>query len=148
MSAVLGRRPLPGDSLTCNTLAALRFRAARDRMRALGIGPEAFAWTPERTIATALMSERPFNARERALLERDDGRFLPWTHAICRSLNEEWAVEVIDQFAADRLRWWYPRWLIWLGRGIREGQPLSWADREMDWIRQLIAPVIRAEERR
>src|SRR5262245_2496855 len=47
----MGNRPLPADDLTCLTLAALRYREARERMHALGVGPEAFEFSEERAIA-------------------------------------------------------------------------------------------------
>ena len=140
----MGRRPLPGDFLTCHTLAALIHKSARDRMHDLGIGPEAFEYTEERTIASALMAERDFTSEERLLLDRDDGQHIPWRLAIRWHLDPVWAVEVVDRFAAARARWWFPLWLMGIRQGIALGRPLSWAVQELVLVLQHVRPVANA----
>lgn len=140
-------RPFPADDLTCQTLAALRHPAARNRMRELAIGPEAFDWSPERVLAAAMMAERSFTSEELALLERDDGRHATWRTVVTRSMEQDAAVRAVNRFAALRVRWWFPRWLAWVADGIAGGQPLAWADEELVWLRNQLAPVIQQESR-
>ena len=129
------------------TLAALKHTEARDRFRELGIEPEAFTYEQERTIAAALLEERSFNAAEVALLDRDDGQHLPWRLAISWRLDPVWAVEVVDRFAAERIGWWVPRWLQWITQGIDQGQPLSWAVCELEWVLAQLVVVTKRRDR-
>ena len=141
------QRPLPADDLTCYTLAALRFPEARARFRELGIGPEAFEFSDERAIAAALLGERPFDDSVNRLLDRDDGRHLPWRGAIGWTLDQEHAVDIVNRFAAARARAWFPRLVNWALEGLAQGRPLSWVARELEWALLQVRPVMQAEGR-
>lgn len=141
----LGNRPMPGDDLTCFTLAALKRPEGRARMRELAIGVEAFEFCEERTIAAALLAERELAYEEAALLALDDGRHLPWGMAIGWTMSPERAVRTVERFATARAVWWLPRWLAWISEGLCAGRPLSWAVRELDALLACLRPLIAAE---
>jgi hypothetical protein len=131
---LIGNRFQPADDLTCQTLAALLWDAGRARFRALGLGPEVFDDGDAAMIAGVLLAERAFTQAECRVLWHDDGRLLPWYVAVddCWSLSPALAVRTVERFAAARARWWFATWLGWIIDGLRHGQPLAWAIRELD----------------
>jgi len=137
-------QPGPADPLTCLTLSALLWPIARARMRHLGIGPEAFDDGEAAMIAGVLLSEREFTQRQRAILWRDDGRTVPWYRAVeLATLDPNWAVRIVNLFAAERARAWWPRWMAWIGQGVQDGQSLEWAVGELDELLAATRPVLR-----
>ena len=101
-------------------------------------------WTEVLIIAAALLAERDFNPEEQALLLRDDGKRLPWGMAISWTMSPERAARTVEQFAVARASWWLPLWLMWICDGLRAGQPLAWAVRELDellaYLRSVVVP--------
>lgn len=142
-----GTRAFPAEDGVCFVLAALRYPEARARFRELGIGPEAFEFSDERAIAAALLGERPFDDSVNRLLDRDDGRHVPWRWAISWTLDQEHAVGIVNRFAAARARAWFPRLVNWALEGLAQGRPLSWVARELEWALLQVRPVMQAEGR-
>lgn len=137
-----GVRPLPADGLVCVTLAALLWDTGRARFRELGIGPEAFGSSEAAAIAAVLLSESEFGPEHLRLLWRDDGVRLPWWRAMDWTLDPEWAVRIVERFAADRARWWYSRWLCWISEGLHEGWTLQQAVREQEDLLAMVRPLV------
>ena len=137
----MGNRPPPAPDVVCFALAGLRWVEGRARFRELGIGPEAFGNGEAAMIAAVLLAEREFTPEELRIIWRDDGRTQPWGFATDWTLDPVWALDVVDRFAAERARWWFPIWMDWIAEAMSAGRPLDWIVRELVRILELLRPL-------
>ena len=130
-------RPPPADDATVYALAALMWRQGRDRLRQLGIGPEAFIDAEAIMLAAVLIANREFTPAECRVLWRDDGGTVPWYVVLDYTGSAAWAVSAIDRFARAYAARWLPDHLEWTARRIRTGEVR--AEHAADDIDQLLS---------
>ena len=134
-------------------LSAMTWPAGVARFRELGLPLSAFEHDDARTVAAALMGDKPLDVPStpvRAALER----IRPGESSIADAMLclmpdcPAWAVSCVDRFALAFAARWLPDCLEWCAGRLRRGEPFAHVVADLDRLLTFARPALLAHDRR